>query len=797
MSKGWRRCLFFVAFFIGVLLFPTDAKRVMATQGGCVTYSGNNIEAQNYANNRWASTVKSYLSWNGDGLMRVQAGGSIEGVAVEYYDLNYNLLGNRLIAKELPIFGGFFERDTNYFLVTGQNNPKESEDVEVIRITKYDKDWKRISSTGIYDCNTTVPFHAGSLRMAQIEQYLLIRTSHQMYRSKSDGKNHQANMTIQLDMKKMKVTDSYTDVQSIGYGYVSHSFNQFIAIENGKIVALDHGDAYPRSLVLIKYATDVMEGKFTSTSGKYCTAIDVLKFPGSIGNNTTGASVGGFAVGKEYYLTAGNSVIQDGNNTSRRTNNIFVAAVSKESGEVLFQWLTEYEEGDGTTSTPHLVKVSEEEYIVLWSRANTIYYTKVDESGRQLGAIYQMEGNLSDCVPVVAGDRLIWYTWRNDAVSFYDISISDLARRNVTKVQNGHKYVNSGVDGGFANLVCSVCGTRTRMRVPDTMKIFWLTEYHQEGWTSWSTDWKEDQEANTKLAFKITMEPSVANNEIEVLVSDDKLISFEEAPDVPGARGCLAMKRAGDVTVTIRSRYNPELSETFSFHITGGEEIKNGLFPAEDGRWYYYIDGQIARHYTGLIQNNTGWWYVQNGSVNFEYTGLAWDPAVGWWYVQNGAIDFGKIGLVENEFGWWYVYGGGIVFDYTGLAENESGWWRVENGTVNFDYTGLAWDPFVGWWYVRNGSVDFGKTGLVENEFGCWFVSGGSILFDYTGLVSDGQDWWRVENGAVDMGYTGLAWDSYVGWWYVENGAIDFSYSGSAIGPDGRRYLVEGGKVVF
>ena len=66
---------------------------------------------------------------------------------------------------------------------------EESADVEVYRITKYDKDWNRISSAGLYDCNTTVPFDAGSARMDSAGDYLFIRTCHEMYQS-SDGRNH-------------------------------------------------------------------------------------------------------------------------------------------------------------------------------------------------------------------------------------------------------------------------------------------------------------------------------------------------------------------------------------------------------------------------------------------------------------------------------------------------------------------------------------------------------------------------------------------------------------------------------
>ena len=61
---------------------------------------------------------------------------------------------------------------------------------------------------------------------------------------------------IEVDTASMKVTDSYTDISNISQGYVSHSFNQFIDLDGNQIVAVDHGDAYPRSVVLTKYDTD-------------------------------------------------------------------------------------------------------------------------------------------------------------------------------------------------------------------------------------------------------------------------------------------------------------------------------------------------------------------------------------------------------------------------------------------------------------------------------------------------------------------------------------------------------------
>ena len=172
----------------------------------------------------------------------------------------------------------------------------------------------------MYDCNTTLPFYAGSLRFAECGKYLLIRTSHQMY-THSDGLRHQANVTIQVDTENMTITDSYTKIMNSSAGYVSHSFNQFIGIDNNKIVALDHGDAYPRSLAFLKYPTDVTTGTFSTYS---CELIHIMNFPGQIGANRTGASAGGLEIAADYYLVAGNSVVQDENNLSRFTRNIFL-----------------------------------------------------------------------------------------------------------------------------------------------------------------------------------------------------------------------------------------------------------------------------------------------------------------------------------------------------------------------------------------------------------------------------------------------------------------------------------------
>lgn len=456
---------------VGVLVAVIVTAMIMLTSGKAeasetstaewqtsTVYNGRNTELQNYT--RWASPISSYLIACSNGnMMRVQYVDSIDSIVVEYYDSSYRLLSTKTISPELPIFGGFYEADRYYFLLTGQENRSQLPEVETYRITKYDKDWNRIASADLKDCNTIIPFNAGSARMYSAGKYLLIRTCRKMYKS-TDGLNHQANITIQVDMESMEITDSFSEVMNSQYGYVSHSFNQFIKVENNQIIALDHGDAYPRSIALVKYHTDMSGGKFTPDYYNPCTITDVLAIPGKTGENVTGASVGGFEISGSSYLVVGNSVLQDDQNLTRTTRNVFVAAVDKNAGNVTMNWLTSYSEGEKTVSTPHMVKISDDKYIVLWSRNNTkVYYTIINGSGNQTDRIYEMDGNLSDCVPVIVNGKLVWYTWFNERNAFYEIRLDDLSQNFTKMIKNGIKENGDADTGSTGNSATQTPGT--------------------------------------------------------------------------------------------------------------------------------------------------------------------------------------------------------------------------------------------------------------------------------------------------------------------------------------------------
>ncbi len=497
--------------------------------------------------------------------MRVQNTDSDKGVLVEYYDASYTITEVKNIPQELPIFGGFYETDSNYFLLTGQTNAEESPDVEVFRITKYDKGWNRIGSVGLYDCNTTVPFNAGSARMTVSGKYLLIRTCHEMYKS-TDGYNHQANVTIQVDMEKMEITDSYTAVGNSMRGYVSHSFNQFVKVEDNRIVAVDHGDAHPRSIVLLKYNTDLSQGSFRGV----CDEVNIMTFPGEIGENTTGASVGGFEISNSSYLIAGNSVVQDENNLTRTTKNIFVAAVDKNTSEVKTNWITNYEEGDGTTSTPHFVKVTDDRYILLWSRNGKVYYTEIDGSGNQQGTIYEASGSLSDCVPIVVNNNLVWYTCQNGTSTYYSIDLSNLSNISSRDVVDVHDYEYLGTVDGSANLSCKKCGDTKQEKVVTSFSVWW----NENGGTIYSAKVPSTERViGTDFRMRIfdsDIVPADANKEMVVEVSDPEVISYTSYSTSSNS-GTFTMLKEGTATITIYPKYNKEIAQQYTFTVIGHE----------------------------------------------------------------------------------------------------------------------------------------------------------------------------------------------------------------------------------
>lgn len=384
-----------------------------------------NVYAHEYDDD-YGTEVRSYLQEISQGIFqRVEA--VKNAIYVEKYDQNYQLLSMKKIDGELEFFCGYYAGENSNFVVYGQDNPQENDNVEVIRLVKYDKNWNRLSQSSVFGANTKSPMGSGSLRMEENGNMLAIHTCHTMYKT-SDGLNHQANMSFIVNTDTMEVLKKYYTI-SYGRLYTSHSFDQYVLADQDGFYYVDLGDGYPRAVVLNKVSSKAaisvfsqnnwnVLGGFSNKTGTYERILFQIK--GKIGDNYTGVDIGDFQFGSgENLLITGNSIDQSQNVTDS-TRNVYVINTSKEKGkdDVRIQWITHYNSSsDRTVSNPYLVKKSEDVYYLLWNETfkkdngSVLKLLKIDGQGNPLSDVQQICAPLSDCHPIInSNGKLMWYT---------------------------------------------------------------------------------------------------------------------------------------------------------------------------------------------------------------------------------------------------------------------------------------------------------------------------------------------------------------------------------------------------
>lgn len=581
----------------------------------CNVYTGNSVEAQDY--DMYGHRISSYLTTSPDGgLMRVQAGAIDDKVLVEYYDNSYNIQRTVTVPLALPLFGAFYESGSNYYILTGQNNDSQDDNKEVYRVTKYSKDWKVQGSCSLTSStkgiNTVHPFEDGSARMTMNGNYLYVRTCRTMYAYAVDGRNHQSNLTFSIDTSNMTLADYYGSALGTKYGYVTHSFNQFIQVDNGKLVGLDQGDSHPRALVLLKYPSDLSEGKFAPKSQENgCEEIHFMDFPEG-GGNYTGASVGGFEYSDSAYLTAGN--YDSGGMYSSR--NVFVASVAKSGTTPTVKYFTSYS-GEDSASTPYLIKTGSNQFILMWSNRGTVYYTMLDGNGNRVGSTYSMTGNLSDCKPSVINGKLIWYTWHDNANVFYEINLSSLSATRAVKIVNGHQYVYGKVNDGRVTRKCKICNQDLgRVLVPtgigrvsykkgnskralESGQEFANGQSYEIEWETQHENWSSDLEA---------LDDCVVSS------SDESILSVKQTDE---NHAVITTKKSGKVTLTIAPKYNPEVALNIDLYIDM-HLLNNNGYKITFSPYSFTYNGKEQKPKTVLKILSGGKW--QNLQEEKDYT---------------------------------------------------------------------------------------------------------------------------------------------------------------------------------
>ncbi len=535
-----------------------------AAENICTEIEGTNLNTNDYTY-YWSDTVKSYLVPTSDGFMRFQADGVNLKYLAEYYDNNFTIISRKLITRELSVFGGFYADENNFYIVSGENNPKELATVECFRVTKYDKNWNKISTASLFDCNTYIPFDAGTVRFAKSGKFLFIRTSHEMYLT-NDGYHHQANVMIQVDTDAMTIVDEMTGVANVGAGYVSHSFNQFVLIDNNKIIALDHGDAYPRSAVVIKYPNEVSASGFRTWD---CDYVEAIPFPGEHGDNYTGAEIGGFEYSDSNYIIAYNAVKLDDGFKSYSTNNIFITTVNKTTNNITTRKITNLTASQDRVSCPHLVKISANKFLLLWSQKGTVYYGFIDGNGVFGGIEGEIaNASLSDCAPVIINGKAVWYVFTNGVTDFYEIDLNNPEVNKTYRSESGHDWAVSAPAteaDPYCELECKKCHGFDYVEVCSNIGFAWSLEdqgdlelypddlFIEEGGRIYFLVFKKSSSATGVILPKFTLDDGTEL--IPVMITDDY--------------GYLTIGKKGAYTLTAGHKYAPEVC--YTVNITVGE----------------------------------------------------------------------------------------------------------------------------------------------------------------------------------------------------------------------------------
>lgn len=394
----------------------------------------------------YGSVINSYLNRKSDGnYERVEWIEDKGQVLVETRSASFDLISQKLLDKELEKFGYVcFGKQYNY-VIYGRNNMSFNLNYEICRVVKYDKSWNKIkscsiktSSSGEFPIEVSTIFSAGSCKAVEYGDYLYILTCKEAFPS-ADGLRHQSSLYLVV-----KVTDMSFDPTRSGmtqyseYGLSSHSFNEFIEIDNNKIVVAQHGDAYPRSVVLSKFQTDATKGKYNTYkwhgSNVYSNRVgpinnNLYNIPGTIGDNTTGVTLGDFVVTDTAYLTAG-TLKKDDNSSQVVIWSIPKNFTSSTKATTKIFATVQYN-SIKRNPTPYLIKLNKKyngyEYCLLWNEGEkkmssdnsdcVLKYVFVDSNGKTSDTVHTVEGlPLSSCKPIQVNDMLVWYTtYKSDA----------------------------------------------------------------------------------------------------------------------------------------------------------------------------------------------------------------------------------------------------------------------------------------------------------------------------------------------------------------------------------------------
>lgn len=235
---------------------------------------------------------------------------------------------------------------------------------------------------------------------------------------------------------------SEDDMGAFQKNHVSHDFNQFVMADGNEFITVDHGDGYPRGILVSWLSTDnnqnpgdyysyVTGNSIFSPSKKK----EILTVFGS--GNQTGVSIGSainmvtkvlVGVNRMDYSKAKsfNSYIIEGKDVYKR--DIVLYSLDKNTLEVTENKYTDYTKDKNTTYTaPKMVKLDDTRVMLIWNKLNmtwkklndkiiiknlktsVLQYLIVDENGNKLSEIKTVKDMIvTDEAPILFDNKVVW-----------------------------------------------------------------------------------------------------------------------------------------------------------------------------------------------------------------------------------------------------------------------------------------------------------------------------------------------------------------------------------------------------
>ena len=441
-----------------------------------------------------------------DGYMRVFY--KKTAVGIEYYDNHLQIKSRKEIALELPLWGGFYAGSDGYYLVEGQSNTTEDDTAEVIRVIRYDKNWKRngaasiTSNPDLFGGEVRYPFDYGCVEMSENNGKLYIVTGHRGYVEESIGQGHQGFLMIQVDQSFMTGKIVSCDLW--------HSFAQYIKSKDNYMYVLEQSEG-SRCTKLSRYDRDTLEE----------TTIELFPYGGSrtsVWALNCYASVDGMAVSSDHVLCIGTSIDQSKYDqvTEDTPHNIYLTVTPTSDFSqkaTVTRQLTDFTNNGKSFMGVKITKISDNRFMISWEEyvdpenekyadddnlsSSTLHYLFVDGKGNTISKEFTTVAPISDCQPVVKDSKVVYYASNANTVNFYSIDSS-----SGTASKKSYQVAGDNASWSFKNGVLTISGQGAISISKDEHYRQPVSSTHSSYFFTNETSWKSIQNKVKKIVIK-------------------------------------------------------------------------------------------------------------------------------------------------------------------------------------------------------------------------------------------------------------------------------------------------------